>query len=428
MALEQIGPHVDEIAEAIGDDVDREEIEAELERFLDYGVPLEQAKRDILREYGGRVSQERKIEDLSPGDQSVTFLARVLTVNDKEIEVEGEPRTIYFGTFADLTDTISYTAWHDFELEADSVVRVRNAYVKEFNDSPEVNLGDYTSIEPADPDLLPEDAIARPMQTLTVDGFRGDMGSVETTVRVLTLEDKEITVKGEPQEIREGEVADATGKARLTVWNDFGIEVGDVLHVESGYIRTWRGMPTLNLGDYAEVETLDDDELPPADELDQAPVVSLREVVDRGGGYDVRVRGTILEIKPGSGLIERCPECNRPVDKGQCRVHGEVDAEPDLRTKATIDDGTGAGTLILDRELTEEILDRTMEECQEQAQDAMSKEVVTDALADELVAETLEVRGNGSVDDFGLTLIGRDVGFPEIDVKADAEALLEEVS
>lgn len=428
MALEQIAPHVDELAEALPADVDREEIESELRRFLEFGVPIEQAKQDILRSYGGRMSPERKIEDLMPGEQGVTFLARILSVNEKDVEIDGEDRTIWYGIFGDVTDTVPFTAWHDFELEQGDVVRVRNAYVKEWNDEPDVNLGDYTTVEEEDESLLPEDSVARPIREMEVADFRGGASNVSTTVRVLDLDEKQVTAQGEETTIREGEIADATGKARITCWNDFGIQPGDVIHVEGGYIRTWRGLPTLNLGDYAEIEFLDDDALPSPDDLDTTPVTPLHEILDREGGYGVRLQGTILEVKSGSGLVARCPECNRVVQKGQCRVHGDVDAEPDMRTKAVLDDGTAAGTLILGREITEELLGKTLEECQEEAQDAMSTEVIEDQLAEELVARRVEVQGNATLDDYGLTILGDDVSYPEVDVKARARELLEEVA
>lgn len=428
MALEQIAPHVDELTRALGEEIDREEIEAELTRYVEYGVPVEQAKQDLLRRYGGRTSTDRNVEDLTPGEQGVNVLVRVQTVNDKEIEVEGEPRTIHYGMMGDVTGTVSYTAWHDFDLEPDTVVRVRNAYVKEWGGSPELTLGDYTSVEPEDPGLLPAESVPRPSREVEVADMRGGQGSVTCTVRVLEVGEKEITVEGEPRTIWEGEVADATGKARLTCWQDYGLEEGQVVAVKGGYVRSWRGLPTLNLGDYAEVEVLDDDALPPADELDGSPVTALHALLERGGGYDVRTVGTVLEVKQGSGLIARCPECNRAVQKGQCRVHGDVDATPDLRTKATLDDGTAAATLILDRELTEELLGKTLEECREQAQEAMSTEVVADELADALVARQLEVRGNAMTDDWGLQLLGREVAFPEVDVQAEAARRLEEVA
>lgn len=427
MALEQIAPHVEELTRALGQNVDEEEIEAELRRFLEYGVPVEQAKQDLLRRYGGRSSVDRNVEDLAPGEQGVNLLVRVVTVNEKEIEVEGEPRTVYYGYFGDVTGTISYTAWHDFGLEPDTVVRVNNAYVKEWGGSAEVNLGDYTSIEPEDPGLLPADSVPRPSRELTVAELRGGQGSVTCTVRVLEIGEKEIEVEGEPRTIWEGEVADATGKARLTCWNDLGLNAGDAVRVTGGYVKSWRGLPTLNLGDYAEVEVLDDDALAPADELDVSPEVALHELLERGGGYDVRVVGTVLEIKPGSGLISRCPECNRVVQKGQCRVHGDVEGEPDMRVKATLDDGTAAATLILDRGLTEELLGQTMEEARAKAQEAMSTEVVADELVDLLVAGPLEVRGNATTDEYGLQILGDAVSVPEVDVQAEAARLLEEV-
>jgi replication factor A1 len=102
--------------------------------------------------------------------------------------------------------------------------------------------------------------------------------------------------------------------------------------------------------------------------------------------------------------VERCPDCGRVVQKGQCRVHGDVDAESDMRTKAVLDDGTGAVTLVVGRELTEELYGGSLEDAREEARDAMDKTVVTESIADNTVGRRWRVRGNVSVGDYGANM------------------------
>ena len=95
--------NVDEIINILGDEamknVSREEIEKEFEKFMDYGVPIEQAKQTLVKKYGGEVvftgsssasSEERTlITDLKPNQYSVKLLGHVVAINPKEITVKG---------------------------------------------------------------------------------------------------------------------------------------------------------------------------------------------------------------------------------------------------------------------------------------------------------------------------------------------------
>jgi len=155
----------------------------------------------------------------------------------------------------------------------------------------------------------------------------------------------------------------------------------------------------VNAGEFTTVEEaadIDVDHTPPESDVS--------ETVSNGGDFDVVVRGNVLSVKEGSGLIERCPECGRVVQKGQCRVHGDVDAEDDMRTKAVLDDGTGAVTLVVGRELTEELYGGSLEEAQEKARDAMDKTVVTERISENTVGRRWRVRGNVSVGDYGANM------------------------
>ncbi len=112
----------------------------------------------------------------------------------------------------------------------------------------------------------------------------------------------------------------------------------------------------------------------------------------------------MLEVRDGSGLIERCPECGRAIQNDQCRSHGAVDGEDDLRIKAILDDGTETVTAIIGTELTEAIYGGGVEAAKEAARDAMDKAVVADAIREELVGDSYRVRGSLSIDEYGANL------------------------
>ena len=74
------------------------------------------------------------------------------------------------------------------------------------------------------------------------------------------------------------------------------------------------------------------------------------------------LQGSITLIYDGSGLIQRCPKCNRWIIDNFCMVHSDVNGIWDLRIKARFDDGKERCTLIIKREVTEQIVGITLEE------------------------------------------------------------------
>lgn len=50
----ELTPHIEEMKRVLGDKIDDEQLEAELNKYLnDYHVNIESAKRGIIRKYGG---------------------------------------------------------------------------------------------------------------------------------------------------------------------------------------------------------------------------------------------------------------------------------------------------------------------------------------------------------------------------------------
>lgn len=227
--------------------------------------------------------------------------------------------------------------------------------------------------------------------------------------------------------VHSGILADETGKAQFSAWGDVDVKEGDALRIEGGYVKSWRGVPQVSFDERSRVAKLKDGGLPSYDEIAQPHRLWVEEITRRGGAVDATVRGILLEVREGSGLVYRCPQCRRVVRKGLCRLHGEVQGEPDLRIKAVVDDGSGALTAILGRNLTEQLLGMTLEQSIAAAKEAMSQEVIQDRLADLLVAQPVEVRGNVTGDEYGLMMIVSEARILRVDVEQEAKALLEEL-
>jgi replication factor A1 len=437
---EELAPHVHDINRALGNKVSEQEIERELSSYLNvYRVSLDTAKRSIVKKHGGNpatlaVGVSKTIRELVPGEQSVNLLARVVAVYEKEVTPQGqETKTILSGILGDATATIPFTAWEPLPmpLAKGDVLRVQNAYTKEYRGQVQVNFGVRTAVGKEAPDALPEfksgpgqPYVGKPTPVRVVD-LREGASNVAVTARILSVERREVEVDGNPKAVFSGVLADETGKTQFSAWKDFDLKVEEVLRIEGAYVKSWRGIPQISFDERATITRLKSDLLPPANVLNASPRMWIEDLAERGGAADVTVRGILIDLREGSGLVYRCPECRRVLRKGACRLHGEVKGEPDLRVKAVLDDGSGAVTAVFDRELTEALLDKTLDACIAAAKEAMSTDIVRDELADVLVAQPMEVRGNVTSDDYGLMMIVESAKMLKVDVQAEAREMLE---
>ena len=498
----ELSRHVDDVLRAVGNKAGRDEIEKELENYLNKKVPVEVAKQGIVKKYGGnvrelRVGVRKTLEELKSGEKNVDILCRVVSVNkrnvtvdkqektflrskecksipvdkletgvsnalrnsigipvdkqeskdscalrkikdfpvDKQekelscgprnsigIPVDKQEKTIFYGILGDQTGTKPFTAWDDFNLNKNDVTMIHNAYTTEYQGIIQVNLGKGASVTKESQDRVPSvEYKGATIKGCTIADFREGLRNISVEVKIVSVQERKINVKGMEKEIYSGVLGDETGKARFTAWHDFGLKENDTIKIAGGYIKTNRGRPELNFDEKARVEKIEK-EINVTDRR-----VSISELTKIGGGLGIVIDGVILDVKNGSGLIFRCPECKRSLQKGVCVIHGKVEGVPDLRTKAVVDDGTGALSILFGREITEKILGKNLEECKKTAQEKMSTETITDELTDKLLTKNLEIRGYTLKDDYDLTLIASDAVFLKKNVKEEAKKMLEEL-
>jgi replication factor A1 len=437
MIAQEIAPHIERLTRALGDkvgkEITQEELEEQLRKFMEYGVPPDQAVRSMLRQYGASTpatagddnSGPVKLVDLTAGMSFVNLIARVVFVTEREIQVRGEPRTIWTGILGDDTGTRPFTSWRAFEYDKGTVLKIKGAYTKEFNQEIQVNLGDRAEVQETDADALPEHA--SPVQERTVSELEPGIGPSIVKARVMEVTKRTVTARGEEKTITTGMLADETGQIPFTAWADLELETGSNIRIETGYVKAYRGVPQFNFDDSATVEVLSDDALPQADDLGTNEPVALADIIDKGGASGALVEATLLEVRPGSGLVVRCNEDNRVLVDGECRVHGAVDGVPDLRVKAVLDDGTGALNAIINRAGTERLLGRSLEEARKMAEELGDPGVISDELATKLTGRDYRVRGNCLSDDFGIMMIVENIENIETDTKARAAQLRQQI-
>lgn len=418
---QEVSEHAVELADELGADPD--EVEERLKNLLEYSVPLEEAERTVRRRYGSEdaepeTTDEVDIADVSSDDSRVSVEGVVLCEGRRSIRVSGDETVITEGEIADETGVISFTAWYETSFKAGDEIRVE-AEVREWDGEPQLNIDDASEVSsPVDADI---DPVRKPYGVSHI----GDLeeGDRAVTVEARVVESEERTISGRDGEttITSGVLGDGSGRLPFTDWENRELSEGSGVRLENAYVNEYRGIPQINMGEFTTVEEAGD-----VDASSAPPTTTVAETVTNGGDFDVVVRGNILEVKEGSGLIERCPECGRVIQKGQCRAHGDVEGEPDMRTKAVLDDGTGALTLIVGRELTEELYDGTLEEAREEARDAMDRQVVEERIAEQTVGRRWRVRGNVSVGDYGANMNVTEMKEAEEDPAETAREVLDE--
>ncbi|MDO5861673.1 MAG: single-stranded DNA-binding protein [Thermoplasmata archaeon] len=418
----------------LGNRIDDEQLEAELNKYLnDYHVDITAAKRGIIRKYGGAdtgfatsANASKKVADLTGTEQNVDVTAKIVYVEAKEITVKGLSKTIVSGILGDDTGTASFTIWEpgSVQLDKGSVYNFRNCYCKLWNDRVQINIGNRGKIEAANGVEIevPNTGASLSASDVKIGDIREGMGNVNVTGKILSVEARKINSRGEEKVVYSGIIADETGKVQYSAWHDFGLKEGEVVNAKNCYIRAWKGIPQLNIGDRAQIDRVDGS----IDVDEGASVKTVAEVTRIGGGLDITVEGVIVDVKNGSGLIKRCPQCNRSLMNGLCTTHGAVDGVQDLRMKIVVDDGTGAIGAILNRGDTEKVTGISMASAQGLAS-ARGEGVATRELTGRILLRKVRITGNVMSDDYGPSMIVRSADVVETDIQAEAEKLLAEV-
>jgi replication factor A1 len=433
-----LAPHIEALKRAlgskIGSDVSEQDLKDEFAKYLEYGVPVDQALRTILRHHGVQspaarptapaVTERLPVAQLPPSSPSVILKARILTINTKSVSARGEAKEIVWGLLGDESGSIPYTSWRPLEgLQKGDVVHVEGAYTKEYQGKPQVNFGDRTKVTKLDDAELPRQAVD--VRDVPLASLREGLRGLRVTARVLAVAPRQVTVQGQPKTVWSGILADPSGQVEFSSWHDHGLKAGEAYTIEGGYVRAFRGQPQYTFDADAKVGPAATP-VPDTTTLSVRPPASVASVVERGGGTDLTLVGTLLEVRPGSGLVLRCPTpgCTRVLTAGQCRIHNRVEGGvPDLRVKGVLDDGTGALSMIVGRELTESLLGKTLAQCVEEAKAAFRPEVIQDQLKEKLTGRVYQVRGNAMSDEYGPMLITRGIT-PHAEPKEETARML----
>ncbi|PTD94609.1 hypothetical protein C9439_01980 [archaeon SCG-AAA382B04] len=251
-----------------------------------------------------------------------------------------------------------------------------------------------------------------------IKNIESDESGIEITGRIIRKTPRTIEVEGEERDVVSGTLGDESGIINFTAWIDFPYEEGDVIQIRNGYTREWQNQPELQIGDYTDIAQAEES-VPSLEKFKSPKKVTIQEI-DKV--YLAKVEATIIDVLERSGLIMRCPECNRVTKGNECQEHGEVEPEPDLRIKAILDDGLGTVQATLPQEVTQKLTGISLSEAKEMARDALDRSVVEEEMK-EVIGETVIVKGRS----IGNNFLVNEIEKPQWAPKEKAKQILDKL-
>ncbi|MDD4331795.1 MAG: Single-stranded DNA binding protein [Methanosarcinaceae archaeon] len=434
---EKSAPHLEELTRALGN-LDAAKLRAEFEKLLAFRVPPEVAKQSLLRKFGGGLQSQKKklkVKDLAPNLKNFEIVGRILELSEKTLRpVEKASKksssTLYTGVLADETGAVPFSSWQKLPVQVGAVLDIKPAYTRVWKNRVRLSIKEHSFLSGLPDEVLPsfeELAKSTPKKLKEISAL--DL-LVSGKAAVLKLFRREVFARGQKTFVLSGVLADETARLPFTSWIELpGVDIGCTIRFEAASVRMFRGVPSLEFLGKVRVSLLKEAELEKlafsfeAVNKEPAPL-KMREFETRGGLFDVVTSGNVLSVRPGSGVISRCPKCGRVVQKGNCRLHGKVQGVQDMRIKAILDDGTGTVSVMFNRELSEQIYGKSLEEAEALMYSDISKDAVFEDLRRILTGRVLLIRGNASKTEYGVSFVAEKVWVPEADLAVRAVELL----
>ncbi len=212
----------------------------------------------------------------------------------------------------------------------------------------------------------------------------GGSDSPPTKIKDVTSDGKWISLKAKVVQLWENEkesiaqiglLGDDTGTIKFVSFTKSDLpplEEGKSYNIKNVVTDSWQGRFSVKLNKTTTVV--------PAEDVEVA-------------NTDSAMTGAVVDVQSGSGLVKRCPECNRILVKGACVDHGKQEGEYDLRVKAVIDDGRVAQDIILNQEMTHKVTGIDVKVAKKMAMDAVDPAVVLDEIRRILLGKYFTVKG-----------------------------------
>ena len=361
----------------------------------------------VLKEGGGSApptsNDPMTIARASEVEGFVNIVGRVISAKpDVIVRKDGSGElNVVRGRISDSSGSIGFLSWKEFEHEEGALVKIVGASVRKFRDTPEIQINDGTVIETYRDTSFREVAELTESEKVSISDLRDGMRDVSITLQVENWNQRTFETKdGDSRVVRSGDIMDPTGRCRLTAWCEFDPKPGDIIRIDGGRVQSWQGSPDLVIDNLDQVEILTEtpwEKIDPDNHWVDVDLDSLRKGGSRRG---ICTTGVIVAIMPGSGIIERCPECRTILRDGSCPEHGPQIGEEDLRLRFALDSGVSNANLYMAREASESFLGMSMDEVKGEIS-SIGNEAFVSNLRGRVLSRKVVVHGRCVVDDRG---------------------------
>jgi replication factor A1 len=397
-------------------------------------ININQTSRVSVLKEGGAPSlpptnEPVTIEDASRGEGTVAIVARVLAIRpDQIVRRDGSGSIdVMRGRLGDQTGTMGFLSWKTLDISEGDLVKIENAQVKRFRDTPEINIGDFTKIEPYHDGAFPEAETLQADSSCAIKDLRDGMRDVEITLQVVDWNSRSFTSKtGEERVVRSGEVQDPSGRCRLTSWGEVDLEAGSFIRIKRARVQAWQGSPDLVIDQSEQVETLTEAPFGPIDASNHWVEENLDDLTSGGSRRGISTIGRIVSLRSDSGIILRCTQegCRRVLRDGVCGIHGEDVGEEDLRMMMVVDSGVSNASLLVSRAPTEMLIGMSLDDVRKEIS-SNGKEAFHSSLKDKFLGHRVRIMGRSINDDRGCMIQADEVQVMEVDPEGIAKAAID---
>ena len=351
----------------------------------------------------------------------VTVVGRVLASREDVIHRKDGSGTldVVRGRIGDDSGVIGFLSWEPFTHEVGSLVKIQHAQVRSFRNTPELNIGRSTKVEVyRDTNFTSLDDLSvltvSKIEDLT-DGNR----DVECVVEVQNILVRTFSKEGgEEGKVWSGEVADPTGRCRMSCWQQPPFTEADlpvIVKITGARVRAWQGIPDITVDSAEQIELLAS---PPwekdLDLSENVVEVELNSLTSGASRVGISTAGTIVSIRDDSGLIRRCSDCKRVLREGACATHGEQEGVEDVRLRMVLDDGSATLSLIVNRDACLTLLSSTEDEIKDRIT-ADGQAVFVQSLRERMLGRKLTAVGRTIVDEQGAMLLAESCTIEVVD-------------
>ena len=389
-------------------------------------INVNQASRVVVLREGVRTvttpGEPVEINNIK-SEGSVTVVGRLLATRKDVIHRKDGSGSIDVvrGRIADDSGAIGFLSWEAFDHEVGSLLKIENAQVRVFRDTPEINIGTSAKIEIFHDSNFAsaDDLVARSVSK--IEDLRDGSRDVEIIVEIQKMIKRDFEGRdGEAKSVWSGDIADPTGKCRCSIWAEppFDFESTPVVvRLKGVRVRAWQGIPDITVDNESQIEVL---AAPPwGDDIDlsnNVVEVDLQDLSTGASRVGISTSGTIVSIREDSGVISRCNKCRRVLRDGECSVPTceSYEGVEDARLRMVMDNGRSTISLIVNKIASESLIGMSMDEISSFVAENGSMQFVQN-LREKLLGRELKANGRTIVDEQGAMLLSDDVSIIEVD-------------